>query len=132
MKIEKAMIKTITLSYLCLIILANILPLNSSGISLSDSFILNLKSEHLLHTFAYMPAAFLLYFFLNAIFSKSRYLLIMSVLVSFLFGLFTEYLQHFLSYRAFSLNDLLANSIGVILGSVILILFLKQRKLSYF
>lgn len=52
----------------------------------------------------------------------------MSVLSGFLFGLLTEYAQLFLSYRAFSLNDLLANSVGVALGSLILITFLKVKK----
>lgn len=62
MKMEKAMVKTITLSYLCLIMLANLLPLNSASVTLSDPFVMNLKSEHLLHTIAYIPAAFLLFF----------------------------------------------------------------------
>lgn len=68
------------------------------------------------------------FFLFNAILGSKRYLLIMSVLSGFLFGLLTEYAQLFLSYRAFSLNDLLANSVGVALGSLILITFLKVKK----
>lgn len=131
MKMKKTMVITVTLSYLCLILLANLLPLNSSSMSLSDPLILDLKSEHLLHAIAYMPVAFLLYFLFHSILGSFRYVLIMSILGGCMFSMLTEYAQYYLSYRAFSFNDLFANSIGVVLGSLVLIVFRKAKKIQF-
>ena len=60
---------------------------------------------------------------------KSRFSLKLLLLISILFGLFLEFLQHILLFgRYFDWGDFIANSTGAIIGAIIL-LFLKKKLL---
>lgn len=123
----KSLFRNVSLAYLILIAIANFLPLNSTSISFGEPVFKNYKSEHLLHAIAYFPVGFFIFILLYDVFSRNSSRLIVAALYSLLFGLLTECAQYFLPYRAFSLNDLTANLIGVLLGFVFIFFFLKLK-----
>lgn len=102
--------------YVTLIILLVALPLNSSG-SLNNITIITFRGDYFFHALAFMPWAF----FKHAFNQKFHIWLF----IGLLFASSTEAIQYLLPYRAFNVNDLVANGMGVILGSL-LSLFFKQ------
>lgn len=44
------------------------------------------------------------------------------ILVLLIFAVITEWVQYFLTYRVFNINDLIANTIGVMIGFVLITL----------
>lgn len=103
--------------YVISILLLTILPLNSTSTSLSDSSVLSFKMEHILHALVYLPSVFIFYGLFASVEHRYKYPKLFSVLLAVLFAFFTEGIQYFLSYRAFSANDLMANFTGVLSGS---------------
>ena len=98
-------------------------PLNGLGIPL-DNYVFGLRLDHLLHGSVYLFCALFLMDYLK--FRKGRILL-----VAILIGLTTEFVQHLLPYRGFDVNDLLANTMGCILGWVAILPFLRRRNKKY-
>lgn len=97
-------------------------PLNGLGIPL-DNYILGLRADHLLHASVYLPCVL----FLMDLFggrkatregrrTKSGGGRGWAWLCAVAIGLFTEGVQYLLPYRGFDVNDLIANTLGVILG----------------
>lgn len=95
--------------YLGLLLFLMWAPLNGVGIPL-DNYILGLRADHLLHASVYLPCALFLIDFTG----RKRPLL--AWLASVGLGLLTEGVQYLLPYRGFDINDLVANTIGVTLG----------------
>ena len=58
-------------------------------------------------------------------FRKSALQPLMWILGGLLFAVFTEVVQYPLPYRAFNINDLMANGIGVGMGYLIILVFQK-------
>lgn len=93
--------------YAITIILLAILPLNSSG-SLNNITILRFRGDYFLHALMFLPWAF---FRPSFRFSNGTWLLL-----GLLFAAGSEALQYLLPYRAYNVNDLAANVIGVALS----------------
>jgi glycopeptide antibiotics resistance protein len=108
--------KYIFYTYLLAILALIALPLNTSS-ELNNITILQLRGDYFFHILLFMPWAF----FRQACKIKT----LPWLLLGLLFAAGTEGLQYFLPWRAFNVNDLLANMIGVILGAS-LNLFFKQ------
>lgn len=102
--------------YVTLIILLVTLPLNSSG-SLNNITIITFRGDYFFHALAFLPWAFF-----RASTHQKR---INWLIIGILFAALTEALQYQLPYRAYNVNDLVANGMGIILGSL-LSLFFKQ------
>lgn len=94
-------------AYTFAIVLLVILPLNSSS-ELNDIIILRLRGDYFLHILLFMPWSF----FRQA----SKIKTLPWLLLSLFFAAGSEGLQYFLPWRAFNVNDLLANALGVVLG----------------
>lgn len=47
--------------------------------------------------------------------------------IGFIFAILSEVVQYFVPYRAFNINDLMANSVGVLAGSLVLLLPFKKQ-----
>jgi glycopeptide antibiotics resistance protein len=109
-------IKTVLGVYILTILLLVALPLNTSS-ELNNITIFQLRGDYFFHIMLFMPWAF----FRQACKIKT----LPWLLLGLLFAAGTEGLQYFLPWRAFNVNDLLANMIGVILGAS-LNLFFKQ------
>lgn len=109
-------LKSKTTFYLyCLIItLLVILPINSSK-ELNNITILHFRADYLFHALLFIPWAFF-----NRSLEKRLWFWLLLGLV---FASVSEFLQFFLPYRSYNINDLLANTIGLILGFLLWNLF---------
>ena len=105
-------------AYLAALVLIALLPLNGPGSGMEDVFVLSLRLDYLLHGVMFVP------FICLARRSPYRhfpgFLLLISALA---FAAFCEIIQWPLSYRAFNVNDLVANLAGVLVGWLLFILF---------
>ncbi len=104
---------------LALVLLA-VLPLNSrSSLTLNHTFFIHIRLDHLFHGMMFLP------WVLIAL--KFKKMSIPSALVSgLLMAMMIEGIQYFLPYRAYNINDMLSNLIGVTAGSFVL--FFKWDK----
>jgi VanZ family protein len=112
-------LRFIFFSYLIALFILAILPLNSTSESaLVDVFVVNIRLDYLLHSILFLPWVFLylLNFRVAGIFDKS-----IMVVAGLLMAFATEGVQYFLTYRSYNVNDLLANWLGVLSGSFILL-----------
>ena len=104
-------------SFYCLIIILLVtLPLNSAS-ELVDITIFHFRGDYFFHALIFLPWA------LFQLLPKKQWLL--WILIGLLFAACSELIQFFLSYRAFNINDLLANTIGILFGLMIWFLFNK-------
>lgn len=99
-------------------------PLNGLGIPL-DNYILGLRADHLLHASVFIPSAL----FLWDVVGPKWLVWLCSVAI----GLLSEGVQWLLPYRGYDINDLVANTIGVTLGFVAVILYrqVTRRRRQY-
>ena len=122
MKFANRHIELLFYSYTVILILISVLPINSSGSAINHTFIVSIRLDYLLHCAIFIPWVFLL--------QKNTQLNLRSfpvktlgwLVVGVLFACAMEAVQYVLPYRAFNINDLLANGLGVVLGFVLLIL----------
>lgn len=102
--------KLLFLLYAGCIVLLIVLPLNTSE-NLNAVTVLRFRGDYVIHALLFLPWAF---------FGKS---FPVHAPLWLAWGLFfaaaTEGLQYFLPYRTWNINDLAANAMGVILGSII-------------
>lgn len=99
--------------YLICVLLLSVLPINSAG-ELNNITILKFRGDYFLHSLMLVPwMIFLLWI-------KSRWWL--WLLSGLLFAVFIEGIQYFLPYRAYNINDLVANIVGVGIGGGILLM----------
>jgi glycopeptide antibiotics resistance protein len=94
--------------YVTGIILLVALPLNGLSADLSDITIVRIRSDYVAHFLLFVPWAF---FLPQRLFWRRTWLL-----WGILFAAGSEMLQMALPYRAWNINDLIANSIGAVLG----------------
>ena len=105
-------------AYLLTVVLLMVLSLNSGEIN--NIFILHLRADYLLHTALFLPWAFL------------RYRTEQSPVSWFFWGILlasaSEGIQYLLPFRAFNINDVLANFIGICLSTGLWWAFGKIKK----
>ncbi|MBR1799803.1 MAG: VanZ family protein [Bacteroidales bacterium] len=105
--------------YFTILALLMWLPLNGFDLQLNN-YVLGIRADHLLHASVYIPCSW----FIVDLFQRRRW---WAVVVACGVGLLTESVQYILPYRGFDINDMVANTIGVLLGWAIFLL-LRQRK----
>ena len=86
------------------------LPLNSSG-DLNDITILHFRGDYFFHALLFLPWS------LFQIIPK--YLLSVWIIMGLIFAVGSELIQLILTYRAFNINDLFANSFGIFTGFIL-------------
>lgn len=111
--------------YFTAIVLFIILPLNTpgSGFYLNDIMVVSIRGDYFVHALVFIPWAF----FMASMKHKAWVWLVLGLF----FSTGTEMLQYLLPYRRFNINDLIFNSLGIILGMGILLILmngLKQRQ----
>ena len=99
-------------------------PLNGLGVPL-DNYIFGLRADHLLHASVFLPCAFLLWDLLGHCGVKGRKWAVW--VASVVVGLISESVQYLLPWRGFDINDLVANTFGITLGWVALLLVRRFR-----
>lgn len=100
--------------YFIAVILLIILPING-GFNLKDILIISIRGDYFFHALVFIPWAF----FMVAMHQKAG----LWLLLGLLFSTGTEMLQYLLPYRRFNINDLLSNSLGILLGMALLAIF---------
>lgn len=104
--------------YLTLVVLLVVLPLNSEG-SLNDITVLYIRSDYLLHIVLFLPWVFF--------YRAFRIHMAWWALYGILFASATEAVQYLLPYRAFNINDMVANNAGILLGMILIMIFPQKR-----
>jgi VanZ family protein len=106
--------KQVLYTYTCILIILAVLPINGlSKTDINDVFVVHIRLDHLLHSIIYIPWPFLFFGVYNLTFSANKWLML---LLGLIVTTFTEGIQLLLTYRSFSINDLLANYLGLGLG----------------
>ena len=111
--------KTIFYTYILVITALIALPLNTSS-QLNNISILKLRGDYFFHIVMFLPWAFF-----SGVFKLKK---IYWVLIGLLFATGSEGLQYLLPWRAYNVNDLLANMLGILLGFSLLFLFNIRQK----
>jgi len=106
--------KTIFYSYSIALVLLAVLPINSAT-KLNDITIISFRGDYFVHALVFLPWALF-----NVKFGKNNW---MWLLTGLIFSTGIEFLQYYLPYRVFNINDVLSNSIGIATGHLILYLF---------
>ena len=104
--------RTLLLIYLIAIIALVALPVNNSSMkSLNDIMILQLRGDYIVHMLLFAPWCFLK--------PGLRLSLWWWALAGVAFAVAAESLQYFLPYRAYNINDMIANALGVVLSFIL-------------
>jgi VanZ family protein len=117
--IYNEMLKKIFIAYTFLIVLLAVLPINGANSLLNNNYILEIRMDYLAHFAIFMPMMVLVWYDQKLSFKKTPAKTVFWLLAGIFIGIITESVQYFLPYRAFNINDLAANTIGVLLGSLI-------------
>jgi glycopeptide antibiotics resistance protein len=115
---RKPVLKKIAISYTVVIILLSVLPVNGGDSLLNDRFILSIRLDYLVHFALFIPWMLLIWIFTGVRFNNTPLKASGWIVAGLILAVSSEYLQYFLPYRAFNINDLVANCLGVLLGSV--------------
>jgi glycopeptide antibiotics resistance protein len=112
------MLKKLIIIYTSLILLLAVLPINGTDSILNNQYILSIRLDYLVHFAIFVPWMMLIWLFKGLRFNRTPIRIFGWILAGIALGMATEFIQYFLPYRAFNINDLLANVMGVILGGV--------------
>lgn len=115
----------IFLIYLAVLVLLSSLPINSTGSTINHIFIVSIRLDYLLHCIIYIPLVTILWIEKEYEFLVKPWKTILWIAAMLIFAAATEGIQYFLPYRAFNINDLISNCLGIILG-LILTFAIKQ------
>jgi VanZ family protein len=144
-------IRIITYAYLLVLLAGSVVPLGKDSSILNDNYTLSIRWDYLLHAIVYLPLPVLLGWSLGKGFrnpglkkdtrlsprqpdsQESDFrragkiqLWIPVILSAILIGALLELLQLAIPYRAFNINDLVANEVGTTLGFLLLLVFVKK------
>ena len=111
--------KSLFLVYTAFLVLLAILPINSSESAINNNYLLSIRLDYLLHFAVFIPWVLLLRLFSGVRFREDAGEVGWLVLAGILFAAANEGIQYFLPYRAYNINDLVANSVGVLLGALV-------------
>lgn len=105
--------------YFAAIILLITLPINASGsrLNLNNITVVRIRGDYLAHALVFIPWAFFM--------TTMRQPLWLWLLLGLLFSTGTELLQYLLPYRRFNINDLISNSLGILLGLLIFVVLTR-------
>jgi len=104
--------------YTAIIILLFILPINGSESCINNIFIVSIRLDYLAHLFLFIPWMFLWKNYTRLRFDKSVGKTILFITLGIQFAFCSELIQYYLPYRAFNINDLMANMAGIGIGAI--------------
>jgi len=109
--------------YTILIILSVVLDINNSDNQINDIYIFEIRLDIIAHFMIFFVWVIFLKFTYSLSIFKLKKLVLISIIIGFLFAFFAELIQYYLPYRAFNINDMIGNFLGIFFGSLI---FLKK------
>ena len=115
-------LKILFMVYTIVLVLLAVLPINSTESAINNTYIVSIRLDYLLHFVTFLPWMFLLWKTGGVSFSSNLYQAFLYIILGLIFALTTETIQYILPYRAFNINDILANCLGVVLGSLFFLL----------
>jgi len=105
--------------YTVFLILLSVLPINSiSGISINHTFVVSIRLDYFLHCLVYLPLVVFTWMDREIDTNRTPFKALGWIMVLLLFAAVTEWIQYFLPYRAFNINDMIANTVGVLIGII--------------
>lgn len=113
--------------YIVLIFLVACLSLNGVSRALNETFILEFRADYLIHMGLFLFLMFLISRAYHVNFRTRPYAVVMWTSIAIFIAFIAEGVQYFLTYRAFNINDLIANILGVVLG---MMFFIRSEKLK--
>ena len=112
--------------YTIILILLALLPVNGSGSVINHTYVVSIRLDYLIHCIIYLPWMYLLSK-LTGINISHRFLrTLIIIFTAFMFSIINEVVQYYLPYRAFNINDLLANMLGIAMGFLFFFLVPNQ------
>ena len=118
--LHKSIYRTLLVFYTVSVLVVSVVPLSSPSASLNSITLLSLRLDYLLHALVFIPLIPLW----KLTWPKHRLWLILPA--GLLIAAAAEWVQLFLPYRAYNINDLLGNALGVLIGAL-LVRFLPMR-----
>jgi len=115
-------IKPIFWFYSLLLVLLSVLPVNSSNNVINHTTVLKIRLDYFVHFAIYIPWIILLQQLTKKNFRSNTLETCLLILAGLFFSFANEGIQYFLPYRAFNINDLMGNALGIILGSIVFFL----------
>ena len=125
-----------------LLVAGTVIPLNTST-ALNDNYTMSIRWDYLLHALVYLPLPLLLALGIrkgsgSALVQPGPHesepsktgnnrFWIRIIIYSLLITVLLECLQLVIPYRAFNINDLLANGVGTVLGFLLLVVLSNTR-----
>lgn len=106
-------------AYMAVILLLHVIPLSSDIVELDKIKVIDIRLDYLLHVLIFIPWALILWLAFDICFRTNAVKAFLWLLAGMAFAAGAEYLQNFLPYRAFNINDVMGNVIGVVLGGVV-------------
>jgi glycopeptide antibiotics resistance protein len=100
--------------YCLIIILLVTLPINTTG-ELNDVTIISFRGDYFFHVILFLPWP------LFQLILKDQ--LGVWIIMGLIFAIGSELIQLILTYRAFNINDLIANSLGIFIGFILHLIF---------
>ncbi len=117
--LKSSTVKIVLFIYLVFILFISVVPLGGMSKSLSDTTVLSIRGDYLLHALVFLPLVPLWKF------SIPSHTLWLVIPVGLLLAAGTEYSHYYLPYRAYNVNDLVANMLGVFIGALIYLVMPK-------
>lgn len=114
----KSWMKKLIFIYLFVVVVVHVVPLGDDlDLTVNNSYIIeDLRLDHLLHGLIFVPVYFFIWSLIHSEHRWQRF--IIALLLCTLFAVLAESLQILLSYRAFTVPDLLSNLFGVGVGLI--------------
>jgi glycopeptide antibiotics resistance protein len=107
--------------YITAILLLIVLPINNSDtLNLNHIIFQEIRGDYLVQALIFFPWAFFMLPMQQKAWSWS--------ILGLIFSTGTELLQYLLPYRRFNINDLISNSLGILLGMIVVLLVMKRLK----
>jgi len=121
----QSILKYLSPIYIILVILISLVPIGGTSESLNNIHVLSFRLDYLLHALVFIPL------FPLWRWGWPHHNAWMVLFAGLLLAVATEAVQLYIPYRAYNINDLLANAAGVLLGVLVaLVIQLSIRKPS--
>ncbi len=108
-------------SYLVALVVISVIPLKTAQ-ALNNMDVISIRGDYLVHALIFLP-----WTIVGLAAYRISFLWIVAL---FLMAAATEMIQYFIHYRAFNINDLTANVIGVFLGLLLFLILSKSGKVN--
>jgi VanZ family protein len=109
--------------YLLLLLVGALIPLGMGSEPLSNNYTFHIRADYLLHALFYIPLPLILLLSRSGRSGGWLKVILVAAVVVVLF----EMVQMLVPYRAFNINDLIANGVGVLIGLVLFVILGKGQ-----